>query len=270
MGGGWRGFEPLELMIPEAMPAGKYSIRPCKTIPELAACVALQKEIWGYTDLEVYPLRLFVNLTGIGGQVLGAFTGGGEAVGFVAAMPAWRGRRRYWHSLSLGIRHGHENQGLGRALKLAQRRGALAAGIDCIEWSFDPLRAKNAFFNIERLGAICRRYSADHYGPVASRLQQGLPSDRLIAEWWIRSRRVSQTLAGRNSRRAAGRAAKQVAIPLDFERLAREESKRARALQAQVRRKLSALLAKKMAITGFIREEREGRYVLEPYEDSAR
>ena len=190
-------------MNPKGTRAGTYLIRPSRTIRELAACVGLQKEIWGYPDLEVYPLRLFVNLTKIGGQVLGAFTPKGEAVGFVAAMPAWRGRLRYWHSLSLGIRRGHENQGLGRALKLEQRRGALAAGVGLIEWSFDPMRAKNAFFNIERLGAICRRYYADYYGPVASRLQQGLPSDRLIAEWWIRSRRVTQALAGKPSRRAA-------------------------------------------------------------------
>ncbi len=247
--------------------ARTYSIRPCRTIRELAACVALQKEIWGYTDLEVYPLRLFVNLTKIGGQVLAAFTKSGEAVGFVAAMPAWSGRRRYWHSLSLGIRGGHENQGLGRALKLEQRRGALAAGVDSIEWSFDPMRGKKAFFNIERLGAICRRYYRDYYGPVASKLQQGLPSDRLIAEWWIRSRRVKQALGGKSPRRPEARGGDGVAIPLDFERLARDEPEHARALQAKVRRKLTTLFRKKMVITGFIRQEHEGRYLMEPDED---
>lgn len=244
-----------------------YSIRPCRTIEELAASVALQKEIWGYSDLEVYPLRLFVNLTKIGGQVLGAFAPVGEAVGFVAAMPAWHGRRRYWHSLSLGIRAGHENKGLGRALKLAQRLGALAAGVNSIEWSFDPMRAKNAFFNVERLGAVCRRFYADYYGPVASRLQQGLPSDRLIAEWWIRSPRVKRALAGKSPRAIAKQAGREVAIPMDFGALAKNKPERARAIQARVRRELTELLGRKFVITGFTRSKQKGFYVLDPDEN---
>jgi predicted GNAT superfamily acetyltransferase len=85
---------------------------------------------------------------------------------------------------------------------MAQRRAALGAGIDLIEWSFDPLRAKNAYLNIVRLGAIARRYQPDYYGQVASRLQRGLPSDRLIAEWRLRSTRVKRALAGRPPRRS--------------------------------------------------------------------
>jgi predicted GNAT superfamily acetyltransferase len=247
--------------------ARDYSILPCRTVEEFARCVKLQQEIWGYTDLEVYPLRLFVNLNKIGGQVLGAFTRAGEIVGFVAAMPAWRGRRRYWHSLSLGIRAGHENRGLGRTLKLAQRRGALAAGVDSIEWSFDPMRAKNAFFNIERLGAVCRRYFPNYYGAVESRLQQGLPSDRLIAEWWIKSGRAKRALAGKPRRKVAKGTAEGVAIPLDFERIARQDPERARELQTDVRRKLMELFRKRMVITGFAREVQAGRYLLEQNED---
>jgi len=240
-----------------------YSIRACRTLEEFAGCVKLQQEIWGYSDLEVYPLRLFVNLNKIGGQVLAAFTRAGECVGFVAAMPAWRGRRHYWHSLSLGIRAGHENRGLGRALKLAQRRGALAAGLDSIEWSFDPMRAKNAFFNIERLGAVCRRYFANYYGAVESRLQQGLPSDRLIAEWWVKSRRVKKALAGKPLDRPAKKTAHDVAIPLDFDRIAREDPGCARELQTEVGRKLMEFFRKGLVITGFAREANSGRYLLE-------
>ncbi len=248
-------------------PVRNYSIRACRSLDELAGCVKLQQEIWGYSDLEVYPLRLFVNLNKIGGQVLGAFTRAGECVGFVAAMPAWRGRRRYWHSLSLGIRAGHENRGLGRALKLAQRRGALAAGLDSIMWSFDPLRAKNAFFNIERLGAVCRRYFPNYYGAVESRLQQGLPSDRLIAEWWVKSRRAKKAMGGKPLGVAAKKAAGEVAIPLDFERIAQEDPECARELQSQVRRKLTEFLRKGLVITGFAREANSGRYLLEKSAD---
>src|ERR1043165_5996009 len=129
----------------------EYAIRPCGTREELAACVELQRAIWGYAEHEVYPLRLFLTLTRIGGQVLGAFTRDRSLVGFVTSMPAWHEGRRYYHSLSLGVLPGHDNKGLGRALKLKQREEALRAGIDRIEWTYDPLQAKNAFFNIERL-----------------------------------------------------------------------------------------------------------------------
>jgi len=145
-----------------------YVIRRCQTREELATCVTLQKGIWDYADLEDYPLRLFVNLDKIGGHVLGAFAPGGRLVGFVASMPAWQAGERYYHPLSLGVLPAHENRGVGRALKLGQRRRALRAGIGLIEWTFDPLRAKNAFFNIVRLGVVCRRYLADYYGRVES------------------------------------------------------------------------------------------------------
>jgi predicted GNAT superfamily acetyltransferase len=96
------------------------------------------------------------NLLRTGGHVLGAFTQDRQLVGFVAAQPAWHGRRRYLHSMTLGVLESHRNHGLGRALKLAQRDLALREGIDCIEWTFDPLRAGNANLNINLLGA-CRR-----------------------------------------------------------------------------------------------------------------
>src|SRR5205814_3261563 len=128
------------------------------------------------------------------------------------------------------------------------------------------MRAKNAFFNIERLGAVCRRFHANYYGPVASRLQQGLPSDRLIAEWWIRSARAKRALAGKSPRATARQANRQVAIPTDFDTLAKDEPAQARALQAEVRRRLTELLRRKFMITGFTRGERKGVYLLDRHE----
>jgi predicted GNAT superfamily acetyltransferase len=244
-----------------------YTIRPCRTREELAACVTLQKKIWGYSDLEVYPLRLFVNLARIGGHVLGAFTPRGRVVGFVASMPAWREGRRYYHSLSLGVLPAHENRGLGKALKLEQRRLALRAGVEWIEWTFDPLRAKNAFFNIVRLGALSRCYIADHYGRVDSRLQQGLPSDRLVAEWRLRSARVRRALSGKPARSPRQRPAAEVAIPLDIESLKKRRLAEARALQMDVREKLRACFARGLTIAGFALAGPTGRYLLDVYED---
>jgi predicted GNAT superfamily acetyltransferase len=241
-----------------------YSIRPCHSHDELGACAALQKQIWGYADYEVYPLRLFINLTKIGGHVLGAFTPEGQLVGFVASMPAWHGRRRYYHSLSLGVLPDHENKGLGKSLKLTQREEAIRHGLNCIEWSFDPLKAKNAFFNLERLGAVARRYLADHYGPVESKLQQGLPTDRLIAEWWLESPRVMRVLSGKPARPEGQKIATQVSWISTVGQVAESNPGRARAIQQAVREQLQKLFADKLVITGFVKGEMENRYLLNP------
>lgn len=241
-----------------------YVIRSCRRLEELSACVKLQKEIWGYSDLEVYPRRLFVNLSRIGGQVLGAFTSRGELVGFVASMPAWRGRQSYVHSLSLGVLPGHENRGLGRALKMAQRRAALRAGVELIEWTFDLLQAKNAYFNLAALGAVARRYLADHYGPVASRLQGGLPSDRLIAEWWLKSPRVRRALRGRGLQLPKNQPVAEVPIPRDIATHARTDPDRARDEQRKVWEQLVKYFRCGLVITGFEMRDPAGAYLLEP------
>lgn len=247
-----------------------YTIRPCRSIEELASTVRIQKEIWGYAEHELYPLRLLVNLGRIGGHVLGAFTPEGSLVGFVASLPAWHGSRRYYHSLSLGVLRGHENLGLGRALKLAQRRTALRAGVDFIEWTFDPLRAKNAYLNISRLGAIVRRYLPDYYGPIDSRLQKGLPSDRALAEWRLKSARVRRAISGKPARSARKKPLAEVPIPTDVGALLDARPRacgEVRAVQAAVREQLQKYFAQGLAITGFVRDRKSARYLLERYED---
>jgi predicted GNAT superfamily acetyltransferase len=158
----------------------------------------LQKEIWNFSDAELIPLRMFVVAEKVGGQVMGAFDGG-RMVGFALSVPGTRSGRIYLHSHMLAVRKEQRNSGLGRLLKLLQREDALARGIELIEWTFDPLEIKNSYLNIEKLGAISRRYNINQYGITSSPLQGGLPSDRLIAEWWLKSRRVEALLAtGKN------------------------------------------------------------------------
>jgi predicted GNAT superfamily acetyltransferase len=245
----------------------EYCIRPCQTRAELAECIQLQREIWGYGEQELYPLRLLVNLGRIGGHVLGAFTTENQLVGFVASLPAWHGRRRYFHSLSLGVLPGHENRGLGRALKMAQRDLALRAGIDWIEWTFDPLRARNANLNINRLGAIARRYEADYYGQVESRLQRGLPSDRLIAEWRVNSPRVRRAIAGKPVRNVRKKPAGEVEIPAAIDALLRGDVEKARWWQRRVREQMQGYFARGLAVTGFVSKGRSAHYLLDPYEN---
>src|SRR5947209_11849953 len=162
------------------MTADSVVIRRCHSIEEFRACVALQKEVWNFTDAELVPLRMFVVADKVGGQVMGAFAGDGM-VGFALSVPGTRSGHVYLHSHMLAVRKEYRNGGLGRRLKMMQREEALSRGIELIEWTFDPLEIKNAYLNIEKLGAIVRRYNINQYGITSSPLQGGLPSDRLIS-----------------------------------------------------------------------------------------
>jgi predicted GNAT superfamily acetyltransferase len=240
-----------------------YTIRSCEAVEDFASCVLIQKEIWGHSDNEVYPARMLLNVPRIGGHVLGAFTPNGLMAGFVVSIPAWRKEQRFYYSLLLGILPEHENRGLGRMLKIAQRKEALRSGIDYIEWTFDPLRAKNAYFNIVRLGAIARRYCPDYYGPIRNRLQRRLPSDRLIAEWPLKSPRVNRALAGKDPRPGRKTAFAEVSIPLDLEALVARRPARAREWQSYVREGLQDCFSRKLAITGFEKTDSKARYLLD-------
>ena len=204
-------------------------IRACKNNTELDACVAMQKEVWKFDDVDLIPLRLFVVATKIGGQVIGAFDGG-ELVGFAMSIPGTRNGNPYLHSHMLAVRESYRNTGLGRKLKLAQRDEALSRGIRLIEWTFDPLEIKNAWLNIERLGAIARRYNPNQYGMSSSPLQGGLPTDRLIAEWWLDSKRVAAILSG-----SAPQAETKVTIEVPGEIYDWKRAGDARAKQVQTR-----------------------------------
>lgn len=168
-------------------------IRLIHDLEEMRAAVGLQKEVWNFSDAELVPLRLFVVAEKVGGQVIGAFDGK-RMVGFALSVPGVRTGHAYLHSHMLAVHADYRNGGLGRKIKMFQREDALGRGIELIEWTFDPLEIKNAWLNIEKLGAIARRYNINQYGITSSPLQGGLPTDRLIAEWWLKSRRVESLL----------------------------------------------------------------------------
>ena len=138
-------------------------IRDCHGLSEFEACVQVERAAWKSADIDVVPLPLFVVAAETGGQVLGAFRGR-ELVGFTMALAGWRNRRPFLHSHMTAVLEPYRDQGIGRRLKLFQREEALARGIALIEWTFDPLVAKNAYFNIMLLGAIARRYVPNAYG----------------------------------------------------------------------------------------------------------
>jgi predicted GNAT superfamily acetyltransferase len=188
-------------------------IRKCHNLDEISACVSLQKEVWNFADAELVPLRMFVVAEKIGGQVIGAFDDG-KIVAFALSLPGSRGGHSYLHSQMLAVRSQYRNAGLGRQIKLFQREDALARGFELIEWTFDPLEIKNAYLNIERLGAIARRYHVNQYGITSSPLQGGLPSDRLVAEWWLKSNRVESLL--RTARKPEVEALKTISVPAEI------------------------------------------------------
>ncbi len=175
------------------MSADKIQLRNCTAVEEFHACVALQKEVWGFDDIDLVPLRIFSLGPKIGGQAIGAWDGG-TLIGFAFSIPGMRSGRAYLHSHMLAVRPEHRNSGVGRQLKLFQRDDAIARGYELIEWTFDPLEIKNAYLNLERLGAIVRRYNINQYGVSSSPLWGCLPTDRLVAEWWLKSKRVESLL----------------------------------------------------------------------------
>jgi predicted GNAT superfamily acetyltransferase len=173
------------------MPAD-IEIRHCHSLAEYDECVRLERSTWG-EDITV-PAAIFVVAHHSGGQVLGAFDGG-QIIGFTLALAGLRGVQRFLHSHMTAVLPAYQNRGVGRRLKLFQRQDALKRGIPLVEWTFDPLELKNAHFNLIRLGAVARRYIPDCYGVTNSPLHAGLPTDRLVAEWWLDCERVRGILA---------------------------------------------------------------------------
>jgi predicted GNAT superfamily acetyltransferase len=231
---------------------------------DLAEAVRLQKEIWGFDDIELLPLRLFVVAEKIGGQVLGAFDGD-KMVAFCLGIPGLKpGGQYYLHSHMLGVLAEYRNTGLGRQLKLRQRFDALEHGISLIEWTFDPLEVKNAYFNIERLGAIVRRFVHNQYGTTSSHLHGGLPTDRLTAEWWIGMARAETISAGQPFQRNIVEA--RVSVPSDIVELRQHQPDRAREIQAGIAEQFDQNFQAGLAVIGFEKSEDSGTYLLGQWE----
>jgi predicted GNAT superfamily acetyltransferase len=247
--------------------ADGIEIRHCRGIEELRACVALQKEVWNFTDVELVPLRMFVVAEKVGGQAMGAFQGK-SMVGFALSIPGARSGHLYLHSHMLAVRKDYRNSGLGRRLKLLQREDAIARGIELIEWTFDPLEIKNAYLNIEKLGAISRRYNINQYGITSSPLQGGLPSDRLIAEWWLKSKRVETLL--RTGKNPAMTRELEVGVPAQIYewKAAAETRDKAKQVQEKNREELLRAFSGGLAILGYERDSQgNGKFLLGRWEE---
>ncbi len=248
-----------------------YRIEPLADIELLRQCMEVQKRAWGFSSEDLLPLRMFVVCTKIGGQVFGALDGNNRVLGFVNALPGFREGRVYLHSHMMGVLPEFQNLGIGRKLKLAQLEDALQRDIERIEWTFDPLEARNARFNIELLGTICRRYYVNAYGITSSPLHGGMPTDRLVAEWHLRSDRVKSRIGLEPSAARPNRLAVSVKLPLDVGELRSKKPESALKWQMEFRGQILELFDKGYCVTGFEVDEgqQQIRYLLEEFNAQA-
>lgn len=237
------------------MPSAAHSIaiRALADLSHVEAAVSLQKTIWGYSDLDTDSRALLVVASRFAGQLLGAFDGD-ELVGLALSFGAVNLGPPRLHSHRVGVLPAYQNLGIGRLLKLAQREHALSREIETIQWTFDPLQERNAYFNIEKLGGIARRYIPNLYGVTSSPLHGGLPTDRLLIEWDLPSDRVTRVLEGKKPPHASD--ARRIDIP-------GAASKTDPSAQLRLREEMQALFGSGYIVTGFMRSEDGCFYLME-------
>jgi predicted GNAT superfamily acetyltransferase len=255
-------------------------LRSCNGFDELEACVQLQIATWGYDAGDVIPRRAFLVAQKIGGQVIGAFDtevpganpqGGPESlIGFAFSLPGVKSGNAasgqlpvpYFHSHMLAVRPEWRNRGIGAQLKQEQRLEALSRGIRLMEWTFDPLEIKNSFLNIHRLGAVVCEYRVNFYGVSSSRLQGGLPTDRLLAEWYLDSPSVKAALEGQPKEQYT--IEERIPVPAAIYQWKASEASRELALSLQLenRRRFQRAFSQGLAVLGFSVDQ-EGNGVFE-------
>lgn len=252
------------------------------TTPEaLKRCEAIEQQVWGLPERDIVPASQLIAAVHAGGMVAGAFDGEqliGFVYGFIAHHPEWPAPFGL-HSHMLAVLPEYRNQRIGQQLKWFQRRWCLERGLSWVSWTFDPMQAKNARLNLHHLGAIARRYTVNTYGEMQGVLNAGLPSDRLLAEWWLEAPPVVARAAGQlppepalagalpvlelNDRGIAtvlGASAPRLAlaVPPDVRALYRQDRAQALAWLLAVRELMQHYLERGYVVSGFA----EGCYLL--------
>lgn len=272
----------------------QIDIRECVAIDDLDNCIRLQREVFGLPDLEISPRRHLIVSRQSGGWTLGAFVGEGEVkgatrlVGFVHTLAGVRaGNEIFGYSHMMAVAAEYQNRGVGARLKWSQRERALAEGKRFIKWTWDPMQARNAYFNLNRLGVTVSSYAENFYGTdyaVVSLLNgetadagPGIDSDRLFAEWQLDSPRVVQlsnwspVAAGAAPANGATSATlpqnelqpnATIDIPADWTKLCKENPVQAKQEQLRVRREFQDAFAAGLIAAGFERSVEQPRYLL--------
>lgn len=263
------------------MDQSTIEIRPLATHEEFRACVALQRETWGSGFIDIVPASILNVSQRVGGIALGAFDQEQTLVGFVFGLTGVEnGRIVHWSDM-LAVRPEARNLGLGRRLKERQRQVVRELGGSVIYWTFDPLMAKNAHLNFNRLGARVAMYVEDMYGTTDSVLHGGMATDRLIVAWATRDQEIDENLVETHRIYAsidcrhgpvvtdelmaemAGVAilphCVRIEIPADAEALLREAPSEALGWRSRVRCAMQWAIAAGYAVTAFYFDEDVGR-----------
>lgn len=173
----------------------QFSIRDLAGMADMKQCEKIQQEVWGFIELDIVPAGLMAVMGHYGAVNAGAFVGERMA-GFVSGFPGYGEGEPFHHSHMLAVRPEFQGAGIGLALKWAQADRVLAQGIRRMNWTFDPLQARNANLNINHLGCVSSVYRLNVYGNSESPLHGGLPTDRLEPDWQLASDRVSRARRG--------------------------------------------------------------------------
>ncbi len=238
------------------------TIRDCSTLEELSECVQIQREVFALPECELSPVRHFVVTKNAGGFVLGAFDGERMA-GFGLSVPAFLRGERAFYSHMTGVRAEYQSRGIGAMLKWAQRDRALGEGVRYIKWTFEPVKARNAYFNLEKLGAIICEYQPNFYGTDYATAGNaiGLASDRLFAEWHLDSPKVTALAKGENYLEE-GQPEVEISIMDDWPGLVAADSAAALAEQSRIRAEFEAAFNRGLVGRGFRRDTGRPTFLL--------
>jgi predicted GNAT superfamily acetyltransferase len=253
-------------------------IRECTAIAELDSCIRLQRGVFGLTDLEITPRRHLIVSRQAGGWTLGAFVKA-TLVGFVHTLAAVRGSNEiFGYSHMMAVDQAYQNQGVGARLKWSQRERVIREGRSLIKWTWDPMQARNAHFNLNRLGVTAGTYAENFYGTdyvTSPTLKSGglaesgpgIDSDRLFADWQLQSPRVMELANASSGTPGSGSnisAQPQVTIriPSDWTRLCKEDPAQARQEQLRVRHEFQQAFAAGLIAAAFERSAEQPRYLL--------
>ena len=240
-------------------------IRECLSVEDLSQCVALQKEVFALPEIEISPLRHFIVSRHAGGFTMGAFAGN-QLVGFVLSVPAFVGNSRFFYSHMAAVKKGFQSSGIGAKLKWAQRATSLEKGVNFIKWTFQPVQSRNAFFNLEKLGAIIKHYEPNFYGTDYSTSGDttkniGLDSDRLFAEWHLTDEKVERLSKGENYAETNA-VVRQIELNFDWNELVTNDALRAVAEQNRMKTEFQAAFAENLVCRAFKRSAETSTYLL--------
>jgi predicted GNAT superfamily acetyltransferase len=185
------GADEAWALANEAAQASGVVLRPLSTVEDLQGVGGVIDAVWGPDAMPPALLRAFQHA---GGVLVGAFAGR-EQVGFVLGFLGWEDGL-HLHSHMLAVLPDRRLRGVGRALKLAQRASCLDRGIAQVRWTYDPLLAGNARFNLNLLGVVATAFLRDFYGAMPDRLNRGERSDRFEVRWDLASDRARHALEG--------------------------------------------------------------------------